>query len=107
MNEQHCNQCGNHCPIDALRCNRGRAYFGQEATDEKTPTGPVGLLQKCGFILHHGNIDPANALSALTSQEQEELSRLLSALLADWKERMPDKLPDHHHNHHDHGKGYH
>ena len=32
MNEQYCNQCENRCSVDALHCNRGRAYFGQEMT---------------------------------------------------------------------------
>ena len=32
MNEQtvYCEQCSNHCPINELKCNRGRSYFGQE-----------------------------------------------------------------------------
>ena len=25
---QTCPQCDNHCPVDALKCGRGRKYFG-------------------------------------------------------------------------------
>lgn len=100
MSQQYCDQCGNHCPVDALRCDRGRARFGMEQTEPKMPAGPLGMLQKCGFILHHGTITPDEALSALTAQEQEELGRLLSVLLADWQKRMPEGMPKHHHDHH-------
>lgn len=99
MSEQHCNQCENHCPVDALRCNRGRVYFGQETGKPQMPAGPLGLLQKCGFVLHHGEIRQDEALSALTREEQAELERLLSVLLADWEKRMPEGIPRHHHGH--------
>ena len=27
---QFCEQCENHCPINALKCGRGRRFFGLE-----------------------------------------------------------------------------
>ena len=89
MSEQYCDQCKNRCPVDDLRCNRGRALFGQEPVERKRPAGPLGLLQRCGSALHHGHIGEEEALSVLTEQEQAELERLLSVLLADWEKRMP------------------
>lgn len=99
MNEQHCEQCENRCPVDALRCNRGRAHFGLESKEPEM-SGPVKLLQRCGHILHHGGIDPKNALTALTAQEQAELERLLSVLLADWQKNGSEEQLGHHHGRH-------
>lgn len=54
MSEQHCcDQCDNRCPIDSLRCNKGRIRFGQEPVEHKRLDGPLGLLKKCGFVLLH------------------------------------------------------
>ena len=93
MSEQHyCDQCDNQCPIDSLRCNKGRIRFGQEPVENKRLDGPLGLLQKCGFVLHHGNLEQEDALSALNTQERAELERMLSVLLADWEKRMPEGL---------------
>lgn len=93
MSEQHCcDQCDNRCPIDSLRCNKGRIRFGQEPVENKRLDSPLDLLQKCGFVLHHGNLEQEDALSALNTQERAELERILSVLLADWKKRMPDGL---------------
>ena len=72
MEKQHCDQCENQCPIDALQC---------------------------GHFLHHGGADEAD-LSALNPAEQAELERLLTVLLTDWKKRMPSERPDHRHGHH-------
>ena len=30
---QTCPQCDNHCPVDALRCGKGRKFFGVEGED--------------------------------------------------------------------------
>ena len=99
MSEQRCDQCQNHCPIDELRCNRGRVHFGQEPVEPKLPAGPIGLLQRCGSMLHHGSISPEDALSALTTEEQAELECLLSTLLEDWKKREPQGHAGHRHGH--------
>ena len=93
MSEQHCcDQCDNRCPIDSLRCNKGRIRFGQEPVEHKRSDGPLGLLEKCGFVLHHGNWEQEDALSVLNTQERTELERMLSVLLADWEKRMPEGL---------------
>lgn len=34
MEMKNCNQCPNQCPVDALRCGRGRAYFAQMENGE-------------------------------------------------------------------------
>lgn len=100
MKEQYCNQCENQCPADALRCNRGRAYFGMEPAEVKMPEGPIGLLKRCGHLLHHGGVEMEGALSALTDREQEDLERLLTVLLDDWQKRQPKG--EHRHGHHGH-----
>lgn len=99
MNEQHCDQCKNQCSIDTLRCNRGRVHFGMEPIEPKAPSGPIGLLQRCGAALHHGGIQSEGALDALSEQDQAELERLLTALLADWEKRE-GRVKRHHHGHH-------
>ena len=72
MSEQRCDQCENHCPVDSLGCNRGRIHFGQKPVEHKKYNGVLGLLQKCGFVLHHGNLTPEEAMTALNAQEQGE-----------------------------------
>lgn len=109
MNEQHCNQCENECPVDALRCGRGRRYFGLEAEDSrtgkhhdcKTEDGPIGLLRQCGHILHHNEICGEDALSALNAEEKKELSRMLGILVQDWTLRIPKRQKHTANNHHE------
>lgn len=102
MNQQHCDQCENQCPIDDLKCGKGRKHFGLEPAGEgekhgrEMPKGPVGLLMQCGHILHHGGAEGDDLLSALDAQEQAELERLLGKLLDSWKSKMPAG----HHGHH-------
>lgn len=96
MNEQYCDQCPKRCSVDALHCNKGRAYFGLEPA---APHAPIGLLQRCGSVLHHGGISPENALSSLTQPEQAELERLLSTLLADWQKHVPEGQYKHRRSH--------
>lgn len=106
MGKQNCNQCENACPVDALRCGRGRRYFGLEEKEhghrhgEPELTGPLGLLRQCGHMLHHGGGDSEDALAALTMDERKELERLLSLLLADWQTKAPRDAGGHHHGHH-------
>ena len=108
MSEQRCNQCGNECPVDALKCGKGRRYFGQETAEDrksgkdhgcKLEDGPIGLLRQCGHILHHSGICGEDALSALNPADQQELNRMLEILLQDWKTRIPLKS-ERHHSHH-------
>lgn len=106
MSEQRCDQCENACPVDALRCGRGRRYFGLEEPGHghghggPDLSGPLGLLRQCGHMLHHGGVDSGEALSALTVEEQKELERLLGLLLADWRARAPRNADGNHHGHH-------
>lgn len=95
MEKQHCDQCENQCPIDALQCGKGRKHFGLEPEGSgkpgrEMPGGALGLLMQCGHFLHHGGADGAD-LSALNPAEQAELERLLAVLLTDWKKRMPSE----------------
>ncbi|MGN0998887.1 MAG: hypothetical protein ACI4PO_04990, partial [Faecousia sp.] len=84
MEEQHCDQCENQCPIDALKCGKGRRHFGLEPENggrgehsREMPGGALGLLMQCGHFLHHSGENGAD-LSALNAQEQAELERLLT-----------------------------
>lgn len=106
MEKQHCDQCENLCPIDALRCGRGRRHFGLEPEGgdrreqgRQMPGGTLGLLMQCGHFLHHSGADGAD-LSALNATEQAELERLLTVLLTDWKNRKSAEVPEHHHSRH-------
>ena len=110
MIEERCNQCENACPVDALKCGRGRRYFGVEDAGhghghghgygKPDLSGPLGLLRQCGHMLHHGSIGEEEALSALPKEEQEELERLLGLLLADWQAKTPSDEGRHHHDRH-------
>lgn len=102
MEKRVCDQCGNHCPEDALQCGRGRRYFGMQPPPDSEgrhghplPEGPVGLLRQCGHLLHHGGVGGGDLLKALSAEEQAELERLLTVLLADWKTRQPAGGPHH------------
>lgn len=112
MEKQHCDLCENQCPIAALQCGRGRRYFGLEHEDggkgkpgREMPGGAMGLLTQCGHFLHHsgaGGVD----LSALNSQDQAELERLLDILLTDWKRAASTEIPEHRHGHRSNKKEY-
>lgn len=106
MEKQHCDQCENQCPIDALQCGRGRRHFGLEQDNSgrgergrEMPSGALGLLMQCGHFLHHGGANGAD-LSALNTQEQAELERLLTVLLTDWKNRKGTETTEHQHGRH-------
>lgn len=102
MEIQNCDQCENQCAVDDLKCGKGRKRFGlapEGGPDQGRggADGPVGLLRQCGHILHHGGVSGEDLLSALTEQDQAELTRLLGALLADWKSRAPADSQAHRH----------
>ncbi len=104
MEKQHCDQCENQCPVDDLKCGKGRRHFGLEPDEggkghgHSMPEGPLGLLMQCGHVLHHGGAGGEDLLRALNAGEQAELERLLTALLNDWKGRIPAE--GHKHGHH-------
>ena len=92
-----CDQCDNRCPVDALKCGRGRRKFGMVQQD-KAPVDepkPIQLLRQCGHVLHHGNINGQDLLAVLNEEEQAQLQNLLTRLSEDWKQRFPE----HHHEH--------
>lgn len=112
MSEERCNQCENACPVDALKCGRGRRYFGMEDAGHDHEhshehghgkpdlSGPLGMLRQCGHMLHHGGAGGEDPLSALSEEEQKELERLLGLLLADWQSKTPPDEGGHRHGHH-------
>lgn len=91
--QQFCDQCENQCPEEDLQCGRGHRRFGKEPQRgpgrREIPEGPIGTLMRCGHILHMGDVEGEDLLSALSADEQAELDRMLGVLLADWKERIP------------------
>ena len=98
MKQQHCDQCENQCPVEALQCGKGRKHFGLEPAGEGghgQPSGPIGLLRQCGHMLHHGGASGEDLLRALTPGEQAELERLLGILAADWQSRCPAGKSEH------------
>lgn len=104
MSEQFCPNCDKRCPVSALSCGRGRRYFGMAAEErgghpQREPeTGAIGMLRQCGHILHHGQPEDVDLLSALSVGERAELERLLGKLLADWQSVLPTQ-PGGHHRH--------
>ena len=101
-NKNYCNQCENRCPIDDLKCGRGRRALGleqDEHTDErlgdrehrhgnehsarshrKTLSGVLGLLQSCGHAIHHGEIGE-DVLACFSNEEKIQLEKLLYKFL--------------------------
>lgn len=105
LEKQLCDQCDNQCPVDALKCGKGRRHFGLESKEDgkermgrEMPKGPIGQLRQCGHLLHHGGVSGDDLLSALNSQEQAELERLLGTLLADWQARANSESHRGHHH---------
>ena len=41
----YCDQCDRHCPLDALRCGRGRRKYGGEQTESRERM-PIGRLEQ-------------------------------------------------------------
>ena len=107
MEKQRCDQCENQCPIDALRCGKGRRHFGLDSADDskgkpsrEMPSGPLGLLMQCGHFLHHCGAGEEDLLAALSPQEQAELEQILTILLKDWKKRMHAERDGNRHGYH-------
>lgn len=100
-NKKVCTQCHNQCPVDALKCGRGKAFFGEEgkmAADRGgegngreghggnghgkdghgrgpsfNPDSLYGLMRGCGHYLHHsqGNGCPDESVLFGALDEQE------------------------------------
>lgn len=95
---ENCNQCHNHCPADALRCDRGKNYFerlknGEEAALPESENALVRLLTKCAGVAQHKSQKMRehgkneNAMfESLTAEEQARLEELLTKLQTAWKQ---------------------
>lgn len=75
----NCNQCEKQCPKDALKCGRGRAYFGM-ADEASGGSEWISLLRKCGHMLHHGEVPEEIFAQRLSEEEQIQLVSLLQKL---------------------------
>lgn len=116
--EQSCPQCGNHCPLNALQCGRGRKYFGADDSGHDHHhhmDGLSGLIHQCSRFVHHTDWKEEEVFQALTDEEKATLQALLEKLAADWKERCGESSfahgghhghggEKHHHKHGDHDK---
>ena len=109
-----CPNCPRHCPSDQLSCDRGRRYFGLEASGDEGHHGEghrghkehhggprfiesdsrnplVQTLLKASAVAEHKSQmmrihgnDEDALFSVLTDEEQKELSSLLDKLLSEW-----------------------
>ncbi len=83
--------CGNHCPPDALNCEKGVKYFASIGIEgkkkERKTVDQMGtieeLLKSAGHKLHHGQGN--KSYDVLNEQEQEQLFDLLKKLLKSWE----------------------
>ena len=97
---QTCPQCDNHCPVNALKCGRGRKYFGVADGGSEhghghghggcghPKAGLAGLLHQCGRFVRHADMEEAELFQALTSEEKDTLQALLNKLSANWSQRL-------------------
>ena len=99
--EQTCPNCGRHCPVSNLHCDRGREYFAVAENADRGERnhhehgrghdmrgdGPraVQLLRECGHLLHHGRATGEDLLAPLTERERQTLERLLEKCLYEEK----------------------
>lgn len=87
MEEKFCPCCGRKCPSDALRCHRGREYFGVEGNgDREEGDEVVALLRECGHTLHHAHGHGEVRIGGLTQEERAELVALLKKCLVSLKQ---------------------
>ena len=58
-NKQKCHLCGNHCPVENLKCNRGKKYFKELLNKERisTSVGDNKEENRNDFVRHgHGQM---------------------------------------------------
>lgn len=93
MTKQNCPECDNHCPVDALKCGKGKQYFGLPR-EERDISGMgqedriLVLLRKCGHYLHHNvgrDADAAALTGGLSVEEKTTLEALLQKCLERWQ----------------------
>lgn len=105
---KNCPMCPRGCSIEHPSCGRGEAFArelnenpekaaesftrrenGHEHSFHRSgrhgfnadPNTIAGLLQRCGHILHHGEVDPEAVGAGLTDDEKEQLRALLHKVL--------------------------
>lgn len=103
---ERCNQCPNSCPVEALKCGRGRAYFQRliAGTEFTSSNELLTLLAQCGDSAKHmakrtqqmGGDE--NTILTLEPEEQQTLSALLHKQKQQW-----DIAHAKFHNSHKHG----
>lgn len=106
QNNTQCPQCENHCPVDALKCGKGREFFGIEKSERNMPDPDslLGLMRQCGHILHHsgGQKEEQELFSMLDEHEKSTLQVLLQKVHKGWQESMNSSGAEHgrHGSHH-------
>lgn len=95
MEHKFCPGCENHCPLDALKCGKGRNFFGVKDDREHRHDRPrrsdpraIELMIRCGKFLHHGvpqDADTSELLKALNPEEISMLEKLLEKCLQAWQ----------------------
>ena len=95
MEHKYCPGCENKCALDALKCGKGRNFFGvkdRERPQHELPAhdepNVISLIRRCGKFLHRG-ITPDTDLYELTKHlsdnETAILEELLEKCLAAWQ----------------------
>ncbi len=95
---KRCPQCGNHCPVDALKCKKGRKYFGiagkkrdggeEDHGRKRSKDGLSGQLRRCGRFVKHAEAGEDELFQSLSDVEKTALQAILDKLSADWKTRF-------------------
>lgn len=96
-----CLQCDNHCPADALKCGKGRRFFGvEEENHSHRESGSLAsLLQRCGRLVHHTDVEEELLFQALTAEEKAALQTLLGKLDTGWRAQFGEEALSHGHHH--------
>lgn len=105
---EHCNQCKNKCPAQALQCGRGRAYFARLQRGEKefcSQNPLTRLLVQCGQIAKHkgemlqahGVEESAMFQQGLSPEEQAQLLALLQKQVDAWEREHAQRHQGGHH----------
>ena len=96
-----CPQCDNHCPADALQCGKGRRFFGveEENHNHRESGGLTSLLQRCGRLVHHTDLEEETLFQVLTEEEKAVLQELLGKLDTGWRAQFGEEAFRHGHHH--------
>lgn len=94
MEHKFCPGCENHCPLDALKCGKGRNFFGVTAAESSHLRAPlnepkvIALIRRCGKFLHRNlspEADAAQLLAPFSAEECSTLETLLEKCLTAWE----------------------